>query len=178
MSIRFLCLAAAVAWFAFSTKPGFADHRESVHRILHGRHACLPCGAKPHYVVIGSDEKINALHAQLAEICGDSKAPDTWRQSVIDLGVNFRDEAVIALYEVIGTGGTASLAIAGPEDGILKAAIKWHTGPPPHPPIATAACITFAVQKSAVRRVDILPGGVLNKDRSERSLVVPASQTY
>lgn len=44
----------------------------------------------------------------------------------------------------------------------------------PDVPIATAACVTFAVSKSAVDSVDVTPGGVLNKSRDELSL--PVSQ--
>jgi hypothetical protein len=177
VSLRILFLTTAVIWCAFTAQSVFAGMRESAYRILEGPPACLPCGAEPRYLVVGSHEEVSDLHAKLTERCGGSESPDAWRQSVLGLRVDFRDEAIIAMYEVIGTGGQPSLDIAGPEDGVLKAAITWHTGPPPHPPIATAACFTFAVRKSAVKRVDIMPGGVLSKDRSERSLVVATQGT-
>jgi hypothetical protein len=94
----------------------------------------------------------------------------------MDLSIDFRDEAIITMYEVIGTGGKPSLQITGPESKVLKAAIAWDTGAPPHVPIATAACFRFAVLKSAVDRVDVMPGGVLNKTREERSLPVVAAR--
>jgi hypothetical protein len=90
----------------------------------------------------------------------------------MDLSIDFRDEAVVTMYEVIGTGGKPSIHITGPENGVLKAAIVWDTGPPPHVPIATATCFTFAVLKSVVKRIDIMPGGVLNKTREALSLSV------
>jgi len=88
------------------------------------------------------------------------------------LNIDFRDEAIVTMYEVIGSGGKPSLHITGPESKVLKAAIVWDTGPPPHAPIATAACLTFAVLKSDVNRIDVMPGGVLNKSREKRSLPV------
>jgi hypothetical protein len=96
----------------------------------------------------------------------------------MDLRIDLRDEAIVTMYEVIGTGGKPSLRITGPENKVLNAAIAWDTGPAPHVPIATAACLTFAVLKSAVDRVDFMPGGVLNKSRGKLSLPVqPAGQS-
>lgn len=176
MPIRVLYLAVAVLWFAFSAKPGYAEKQEPVYRILEGRQACLPCGSEPPYLVIGSLEEVSDLHAMLTEKCGKSESPNNWRQSVIGLGVDFRFEAIITMYEVIGSGGHASLDIAESEDGILKASINWDRGSPPYAPIATAACFAFAVKKAAIKRVDILPGGVLSKNRSELSLIIPAGR--
>lgn len=174
MSLRNAFLAAAFMGCAFTAPSAFADQQAPVYRTLTGPPACLPCGAEPHYLVIGSHEEVDDLHARLTKRCGGAGPADVWRESVLGLGVDFRDEAVVAMYEVIGTGGEPSLDLTGPEDGVLRAAIQWRTGPPPYPPIASAVCLAFAVQKSAVKRVDIVPGGVLEKDRSVRSLAVPA----
>jgi hypothetical protein len=151
--------------------PGIAESPGQAYRVLEGTGACLPCGAES-YVIIESQDKLESLYTVLKERCHDSRAPDAWRQAIADLRIDFRDEAIVTMYEVIGTGGKPSVLIAGPENKILKAAIAWDTGPPPHVPIATAACLTLAVRKSAVDRVDVMPGGVLNQTTEELSLQV------
>ena len=173
MQLRFLIVSVMAACILVVGEPVIAESPESAYRVLQETGACPPCGA-PSYVVIDSQDKLETLYTELKEQCRGSAAPDAWRQAIIDLGVDFRDEAVVTLYEVIGTGGKPSLRITGPESKVLSAAIAWDTGPPPHVPIATAACLAFAVRKSAVDSVDVLPGGVLNKSRDQLSL--PVSQ--
>jgi hypothetical protein len=119
---------------------------------------------------------VHDLYAELKEKCRDAESPERWRNSVSDLGVDFENEAIVAMYEVIGTGGKPSLEIAGLLEGVLRAAIAWDTGAPPHVPIATAGCLTFAVKKSAVHTVTIIRGGVLNKTKEELSLKVSGSR--
>jgi hypothetical protein len=169
MQHRSLIAPTMVACLHVFCQPGIAASPELAYRVLQGTHACLPCGAAS-YAVIDSLDTVEAFHTELKEKCHDPQAPDLWRQSIIDLGVDLRDEAIVTMYEVIGTGGKPSLRITGPEGGILEAAIEWDTGPPPHAPIATAACFTFAVLKSAVTRIDVMPGGVLNKSREKLPL--------
>ena len=171
MQLRSLIVCVVVACSYIYGEPSFAGSPEAAYRVLQVTGTCLPCGAKS-YVVIDSEEKLEDLYTELKEECRGSRAPDAWRQSIMDLSIDFRDEAVVTMYEVIGTGGKPSLHITGPENGILRAAIAWDTGPPPYVPIATAACFTFAVLKSVVKRIDIMPGGVLNKTREELSLPV------
>ena len=168
-------VAAVTAWALFLGNPSLAADPESAYRILQGPVACLPCGGAP-YVVIDSQDRVHDLDAELKEECRDAQSPERWRNSVTDLGVDFEIEAIVAMYEVIGTGGTPSLEIVWPQEGVLRAAIAWDTGPPPHVPIATAGCITFAVKKSAVHTVTIVRGGVLNKTKEELSLRVSESR--
>jgi hypothetical protein len=172
---RSLIVSVVVACFHIFGEPSFAGSPKSAYRVLQGTGACLPCGAES-YVVIDSQDKLEDLYTELKEKWRESQAPDTWRQSIMDLSIDFRDEAIVTMYEVIGTGGKPSLHITGPESKVLKAAIAWDTGPPPHVPIATAACFTFAVLKSVVNRIDVMPGGVLNKTREELSLPVVTSR--
>jgi hypothetical protein len=164
-------MSAVAACVLFLGNPSLADDPESTYRILRGPVACLPCGGAP-YVVIDSQDRVLELYAELKETCREAQSPERWRHSITDLGVDFESEAIVAMYEVIGTGGKPSLEIAGLQEGVLKAAIAWDTGPPPHVPIATAGCITFAVRKSAVHTVAIVRGGVLNKTKEELSLEV------
>jgi hypothetical protein len=171
MQLRSLIVSVVVACFHIVSEPSRAGSPESAYRVLHGTGTCLPCGAES-YVVVDSQDKVEDLYTELKDKCRGSQAPDTWRQSIMDLSIDFRNEAIVTMYEVIGTGGKPSLHITGPEGKVLKAAIAWDTGPPPHVPVATAACFTFAVLKSVVNRVDVMPGGVLNKTREELSLPV------
>jgi hypothetical protein len=164
-------IVSVVACFHIFGEPCFAGSPESAYRVLQGTGACLPCGSES-YVVINSQDKLDDLYTGLKEKCRGSQAPDTWRQTIMDFGIDFREEAIITMYEVIGAGGKPSLHISGPESKVLKAAIVWDTGPPPYAPIATAACFAFAVMKSTVNRIDVMPGGVLNKNREELSLPV------
>jgi hypothetical protein len=164
-------ISAVTACVLFLGNPSLADDPESAYRILRGPAACLPCGGEP-YIVIDSQDRVRDLYAELKETCREAQSPERWRDSVTDLGVDFESEAIVAMYEVIGTGGKPSLEIAGLQEGVLRAAIAWDTGPPPHVPIATAGCITFAVKKSAVHTVTIVRGGVLNKTKEELSLKV------
>ena len=159
----------------FLGNPVFADDPESAYRVLGGPVACLPCGGAP-YVVIGSQDRVHDLYAELKEICREAQSPERWRNSVTELGIDFENEAIVAMYEVIGTDGNPSLEIAGLQQGVLRAAIAWDTGPPPHVPVATAGCITFAVKKSVVHTVTIVRGGVLNKTKDELSLKVSDSR--
>ena len=171
MQHRSLTIPVVVACFLLVGNPGVAESPESAYRVLEGTGVCPPCGSAS-YVVVDSQDRLEALYTDLKERCRGSQAPDTWRQAIMDLRIDLRDEAIVTMYEVIGTGGRPSLRITGPENKVLKAAIEWDTGPPPHVPIATAACLTFAVLKSAVDRVDVIPGGVLNNSRGELSLPV------
>jgi hypothetical protein len=155
--------------------PSFAYDPESAYRVLGGPVACLPCGGA-HYVVIDSQDRLHDVYAELKEICREPQSPERWRKSVTDLGIDFENEAIVAMYEVIGTGGKPSLEIAGLDEGVLRAAIAWETGPPPHVPIASAGCITFAVKKSVVHTIAIIRGGVLNKSQAELSLAVSGSR--
>jgi hypothetical protein len=168
-------VSAVAACVLLLGNPSLAADPESAYRVLRGPGACLPCGGAP-YVVIDSQDKVHDLYAGLKEACRDAQSPERWRNSVTDLGVDFESEAIVAMYEVIGTGGKPSLEIAGPREGVLRAAIAWDKGPPPHVPIATAGCITFAVKKSAVHTVTIIRGGVLNKTKEELSLRVSESR--
>jgi hypothetical protein len=164
-------MAALAACVLFPGQPSFAGDPESAYRVLDAPAVCLPCGG-PSYVVIDSQDRVNDLHAPLDERCDEAQSPEMWRKSVTDLGIDFEIEAIIAMYEVIGTAGQPSLEITGPQEGVLRAAIGWHTGPPPHVPVATAACMTFAVKKSAVHTVTITSGGVLQKAKEELALEV------
>jgi hypothetical protein len=139
--------------------------------MLESSAACLPCGGAA-YVVIDSQDRVRDLYVELKERCTEAQAPERWRKAITDLGMDFENEAIVAMYEVIGTGGKPSLETTGPEEGLLRAAIAWETGPPPHVPIATAACMAFAVRKSLVHTVTIAPGGVLNKTTEGLSLAV------
>lgn len=164
-----------VAWLLACGEPGVGESPMPAYRVLPVSGACLPCGGES-YIVLDSEEKLESLYGEAKERCRGSGAPDAWRQAIMDLRIDFRNEALVTLYEVIGTGGKAELRITGPESGVLKAAIAWDTGPPPHVPIATAACFRFAVRKSAVERIDVLPGGVLDKRRDELSLPVSTAR--
>jgi hypothetical protein len=175
MQLRSLIISVVVACLHSFGGPSFAGAPESAYRVLEGSGACLPCGVES-YVVIDSQHKIEDLYSEAKERCRGSQAPDTWRQSIMDLNVDFRNEAIVTMYEVIGTGGKPSLHITQPEKEVLKAVIAWDTGPPPHVPIATAACSAFAVLKSAVNRIDVMPGGVLNKSREKLSLPVATAR--
>lgn len=126
---------------------------------------CLPCGAES-YLAITSRSELKQVDAELVAKCGESRSPAAWRQKVDQAGVDFDKEALINMYEVIGTGGTATLDIEGPVNGVLKAAMRWNTPKGPAVPIATAACFSFAVDKSIVRRVEVSKGGVLNRHPS------------
>jgi hypothetical protein len=169
MKHRSLFAPTMVTCLHVFSQPGIAASPDLAYRVLEGRPACLPCGAAS-YAVIDSLDTVEAFHTELKAQCHDSRVPDVWRQSITDLGVDLRNEAIVTMHEVIGTGGKPTLRITGPEAGILHAAIEWDTGPPPHVPIATAACFTFAVLKSAVTRIDVMPGGVLNKSREKLPL--------
>lgn len=164
-------IAALTACVVVPGNPSFAEDPESAYRVLDGPVVCLPCGG-PSYFVIDSQDRVIDLYSALKERCSEVQSPETWRKSVTDLGIDFDNEAIVAMYEVIGTGGKPSLEIAGLQEGVLRAAIAWDTGPPPHVPIATAGCITFAVKKSAVHTVVITSGGVLHKTKEELSLEV------
>jgi hypothetical protein len=126
---------------------------------------CLPCRAAS-YVVIASSAQLEKVHADLTIRCGEPRSAAEWREKVEQAGIDFSEEALVIMYEVIGTGGKATLNIEGPMDGVLKAAINWQTPEGPAVPIATAACFSFAVDKSTVERVDIRKGGVLNRNSS------------
>lgn len=110
--------------------PGCVQETESAYRVLDSSGGCLPCEGEA-YVVIDSEDKMRDLHADLEERCPDTLSAKTWHQAVTDLGIDFVDEAIVAMYEVIGTGGKPSLAVTGPDEGVLRAAIAWDTGPPP-----------------------------------------------
>jgi hypothetical protein len=171
MQRRPFIVSVVVACLHIFGEPSFGRAPESAYRVLHGTGTCPPCGAES-YVVIDSQDKLEEVYTELNEKCRGSQAPDTWRQAIMDLSIDFRNEAIVTMYEVIGTGGKPSLHITGPARKVLKAAIAWDTGPPPYVPIATAVCFTFAVRKSVVQRIDVMPGGVLNKTREELSLPV------
>jgi hypothetical protein len=134
--------------------------QHAVHRVLETRQLCMPCGNRSP-VLIDSYERLQELYLILLETCKPPSAADRWRDAVLATGADLRVEAVVVLYEVIGTGGTASLDITGSSEGVLNAAVRWQTGGPPHVPIASAACLSFAVLKSAVRKVNVHTGGVL-----------------
>lgn len=175
MMLRSLVVSVVVACLLGFGEPSSAESAEPAYRLLQGTGACLPCGAESH-VVIDTRDRLEDLYTGLKKRCRASQAPDTWRQSILNLGIDFRNQAIVAMYEVIGTAGKPSLQVTGPESKVLKAAIAWDSGPPPHVPVATATCLTFAVLKSVVARVDIMPGGVLNKTREELSLPVVAER--
>jgi hypothetical protein len=153
-----VCLVLVVTGMLVSSKTGFAYEQNRAYRELPA--VCLPCGAKG-YVAIASKDALERVHFDLLEKCKEPREVVVWRQKVDQAGVDFDQEALIILYEVIGTGGRASLDVEGPVDGVLKAAIDWQTPGGPAVPIATAACFSFAVDKSAVKRVDVRKGGVL-----------------
>lgn len=165
MKLKWRLIPLVTALIFYSATGGCAQDSESTYRVLESTGVCLPCGDEA-YVVIDSEDKVRDLHADMQEGCPDAQSAETWRQAVNDLGIDFEHEAIVAMYEVIGTGGNPSLAVTGPEEGVLRAAIAWETGPPPHVPIATAACVIFAVNKSAVHTVTITRGGVLNRNKS------------
>jgi hypothetical protein len=142
----------------FSPVTGFAGEKSRAYREVPA--VCLPCGAAG-YLAIASRSALEQAHFDLTEKCGDPREPATWRQKVDQAGIDFDREALIIMYEVIGTGGKATLDVEGPLDGVLKAAINWNTPKGPAVPIATAACFSFAVDKSMVKRVDVRKGGVL-----------------
>jgi hypothetical protein len=171
MQIQLKLIAAVAVCVLFLGHPSFAQDPESAYRVLGGPGACLPCGVA-HYVVIDSQDKVHHLYVELKERCREAQSPETWHKSVTDLRIDFENEAIVAMYEVIGTGGKPSLKIAGLQGGVLRAAIAWDTGPPPHVPIASAGCITFAVKKSVVHTVTIMRRGVLNKTNESLSLPV------
>jgi hypothetical protein len=157
------------------SNPSFAQDPRAAYRVLRGTAACLPCGGA-HYIVIVSQDRVQDLYTELKERCREAESPERWRNSVTDLGIDFENEAIVAMYEVIGTGGKPSLKIAGLQDGVLRADIAWDTGPPPHVPIATAGCVTFAIKKSVIHTVTIKRGGVLNKTNEELSLAISGSR--
>jgi len=122
---------------------------------------CLPCGGESH-VAIGSAAELDRVHAGVKNRCQEPNAPAEWRNRVEQAKLDFSREALVLMYEVIGTGGKAALEVEGPANGVLRAGIRWSIPKGPALPIATAACYSFAVDKVVVRRVDVRAGGVLN----------------
>jgi hypothetical protein len=175
MQPRWWMLYAAMSCLLLFSERGFARSPQAPYRVLQLSAACVPCGVES-YVVIDSSEKVEKLYRAAKEKCPASQEPDRWRDAIFNLKIDFRNEAIVTLYEVIGTGGKPSLQITGPVGGVVKANISWDSGPPPHVPIATATCMSFAVVKSAVKQVDVMPGGVLNKKRETLSLPVLAAR--
>jgi hypothetical protein len=124
--------------------------------------ACLPCGGES-YAVIGSPAELDRMVASLKSKCQEDRSPALWREQVVRSGIDFSKEALVIVYEVIGSGGQSKLETSGPADGVLSVSIAWTVPKGPLPPIATAACFSLAVDKSMVRRVEIRKGGVLNR---------------
>lgn len=156
---RWLLVSCALACACACTQSGTAVQAESAYRLIPDSRACLPCNLS-RYVVIDSPEAVERLHEELKQTCSGPHLPEAWIRSIEDLQIDFRKEAIVTLYEVIGTGGKPSLRVRGPEDGVLEAAIAWSVGPGPQVPIATAACLVFAANKALVRRVDFIIGGL------------------
>jgi hypothetical protein len=174
LKFRFLFLFIVMSCFSLMGETGISDSTEFSYRVLDARGACPPCGSES-YNIIESRDKLDSLYAKFKKECKAPQAPEIWFRSITDLKIDFKNEAIVTMYEVIGTGGKPSLNITGPETRCIKVSIVWETGPPPHPPIATAACLSLAVSKSAVDRIEITPGGVLNKNREKIILQVSPS---
>jgi hypothetical protein len=155
-----VCLGVVVMGMLNSPETGFAGEKRRAFREVPA--VCLPCGAAG-YLAIASQSALEEVHLDLVAKCGEPREPAAWRQRVDQAGIDLDQEALIIMYEVIGTGGKASLDIEGPVNGVLQAAINWDTPTGPAVPIATAACFSFAVDKSAVKRVDVRKGGVLHQ---------------
>ncbi len=175
MQFQLELIAAVAASVLFPGNPSFAQEPAPAYRVLDAPGVCLLCGGA-HYVVIDSHDRVHDFYVELKERCREAQSPERWRKSVADLRIDYENEAIVAMYEVIGTGGKPSLKIARLHAGVLSAAIAWETGPPPHVPIATAGCITFAVKKAVVQTVTISRGGVLNKTTEALSLPVLGSR--
>jgi hypothetical protein len=154
-----VCRSVIAVLVSLSSVHGWCMDAGAAYRTVPG--ACLPCGT-PNYSAIASGAEADRVYADLVTRCGSAPAAQ-WRDRVRQTGVDFSREALVSLYEVIGTGGTARLSIQGPDRGVLKAAIVWQTPKLPAPPIATASCQSFAIDKSRVRRVDVREGGVLDR---------------
>lgn len=161
MSRMFAFLILVVIGMIITPETGSAGEKSRGYREVPAM--CLPCGAES-YIAIGSKSALEQVHFDLAAKCGEPRAPAAWRQKVDQAGIDFDKEALIIMYEVIGTGGKAILDIEGSTEGVLKAAINWKTPTGPAVPIATAACFSIAVDKSMVKRVDVRKGGVLRHD--------------
>jgi hypothetical protein len=156
-------LVLVVIGIILSRETGSAEENVRGYRVVPA--LCLPCGAES-YLAITSISELKQLHADMVTNCGESRSAAVWHQKVVQAGVDFDKEALIIMYEVIGTGGTATLDIEGPISGVLKVAMKWNTPKGPAVPIATAACFSLAVDKSIVKRVEVSKGGVLNRHLS------------
>jgi hypothetical protein len=153
-----VCLVLVMFGMLISPETGLAGEKSRAYREVPA--VCLPCGAAG-YLAIASKSALEEVHLDLTAKCGEPREPAAWRQRVDQAGIDFGQEALIIMYEVIGTGGRASLDIDGPVNGVMKAAINWNTPKGPALPIATAACFSFAVDKSMVKRVEVRKGGVL-----------------
>jgi len=116
-----------------------------------------PCGGSAHFAITSRADLDRATAGFVAK-CGERPAAE-WRHRVENAKIDFSKEALVILYEVIGTGGKARLEVVGPSDGVLRLAIAWETPKGPALPIATAAAFFIAVDKSRVKRVEIGGGG-------------------
>jgi len=112
-----------------------------------------PCGGSSHFAIT-SRADLDRLSAGFKEKCGQGPAAE-WRRRVENAKIDFSKEALVVLYEIIGTGGKAKLEAVGPTDGVLNLAIAWETPKGPALPIATAAAFVVAVDKSQVKRVEL-----------------------
>jgi hypothetical protein len=158
-----LCLLAAL------NVGGLAAGGSPVYRHVSGGDLGPPCGGPSHFA-IASRADLDRVSAGFAAKCGDRLAAE-WRERIEKSKVDFSKEALVVLYEVIGTGGKAQLNVVGPSDGVLHAGITWETPKGPALPIATAALFVIAVDKTRVKRIEIggvgqVPGAPLSIDLS------------
>ena len=119
---------------------------------------CLPCGDERNVGIV-SRAQLDDVSSELSLRCGASEEATSWRQNVDDIELDFEKEALVILWDYIGTQGTPALTVSSPSVGLLTAEIQWEVPAGPARPVATAACYCLAVDKSTVNKVDVTKGG-------------------
>lgn len=118
----------------------------------------MPCGDE-RTVGIATGAAFDEVFGELADKCGDSTEATDWRQRVEDAGVDFDIEALVIVWDWIGTQGQPSLAVEEPSPGVLAVALEWDIPSGPARPVATAACFCLAVDKTTVNQVNVNKAG-------------------
>ena len=112
------------------------------------------------YLLLASEKDLDDLTAKAAaarNCLGDSQR----FRSEVARAVDFDREALVLIEQFYGGTGMAraELSVTGPEDGVLRASIVVTVPPPPVTPDVARFRFAFAVDKTLVRRVDIVGGG-------------------
>jgi hypothetical protein len=156
-SLRALC-ALIFLWIGIGCAPPDRIDEDEAEGYRSLPPLCLPCGDERN-VGIASRAQLDDVYSELSLRCGTSEEATSWHQKVDDVELDFEKEALVILWDQIGTQGTPALRVSSPGVGLLTAEIQWDVPAGPARPVATGACFCFAVDKATVERMDVMKGG-------------------